>query len=56
MGLEHVTHLNIQVAELGVVLLVEGCCPVDAEDEVVVHGHLEAAAAAEVGGVDAAIM
>ena len=55
-GLEHVAHLDVEIAELGVVLLVEGGGPVDTEHEIVVHGHFKAAACGEVGGVETALV
>ena len=54
--LEHIAHFDVEVAELAVVLLVEGGGPVDAEDKIVVHGHLEAAACRKVEAVETALV
>ncbi len=53
---KHVPHLDVEVAEFAVVLFVEGCGPVDAEDEVVVHGELETAASTEMEVVESGII
>ena len=42
--LEHISHLDIEVVELAVVLFVEGSGPVRADDEVLIHRHLQSTA------------
>ena len=53
--LEHIPHFDVEVADFAIVLFVEGGGPVDAEDEIVVHSHLEAAAAREMRLVKALV-